>query len=200
MRYDLAPGIQGGVAVAVAVVVVGGVAVGCSYLWVGGEYFAGELHNRVTYEGNMIAVEDMNVWEIIFSHVDDDTGENNNIAVGRLIPHVAGLCATGALEVIWVSVEQDIAKYFRTNRGIEEVRLNRLPNNSDAVEPILFACMPDQTHLLVDGHHRYVKAASLGAKHIKAVLVPELIWRKFQIVGLKPVNSATLRVMQSGII
>lgn len=148
----------------------------------------------------MIANKDMSDWETIFAHVDDDTGEHTNIAVGRLFPEVVAQIAFGKLDIALVPVEEKIAAYFRTHRGVEDARLQRLSDDFKAYDPIMFACMPDGTHLLVDGHHRYVKAAALGAEHIKAVLVPEPIWREFQIAGLEPVSSKALRAMWSGIV
>jgi hypothetical protein len=38
--------------------------------------------------------------------------------------------------------------------------------------------------LLVDGNHRYVKAAMMGVKLLPARVAPETLWRKFQVEGI----------------
>jgi hypothetical protein len=47
--------------------------------------------------------------------------------------------------------------------------------------------------MLVDGHHRYVLAATAGLSHIPAVLLYKEFWKPFQVVGLREVSAQVLK-------
>ena len=119
------------------------------------------------------------VWtEVVFTHIDDDTGEVLHLAVDRLEACVKA--HPKKFELCFFPVEGQIADYFRTNRGIERHRLDRITAQVMRDKPIIFAELQGK-HLLVDGHHRYVKAHALGRTLIKSVVVPEKVWRLFEV-------------------
>jgi hypothetical protein len=65
-----------------------------------------------------------------------------------------------------------------------------------SLDPIIFGAWPKPNppdHILIDGHHRYTLLAMMNEPHIPAFVLPELLWRPFEIIGLKPVSKEGLR-------
>ena len=145
----------------------------------------------------MFNIEDMNPREAVFTHIDDVTGIQIDVAIDRLNAHIRARCIKGLFDPVPINVEHHIAEYFINNRGIEPHRLKRI-RSEDFLNPILFATTPKGTHLLLDGHHRYVAAAMAGKATLPAFVVPERVWRKFLIEGMGQATTEILRNMYSG--
>jgi len=96
-------------------------------------------------------------WDtVIFSHVDDDTGAQMHFAITHALAWIKD--HESEVEKLLVGIEQGTAQMIFTCRGIEDHRLQPLLTVADP-DPMLFVLMPDDTHLLIDGSHRYVAAA-----------------------------------------
>lgn len=112
--------------------------------------------------------------EVIFSHVDDDTGVITHFAISLALAWIKE--HESEVEKLLVGIEQDTAQMIFTCRGIEDHRLQPLLSVADP-EPMLFVFMPDQTHLLIDGSHRYVAAAMRKDPHRRGYV---LTWEQVQ--------------------
>jgi hypothetical protein len=136
---------------------------------------------RVEYDaqGNPIS------GEVVFSHVDDKTGEVRHFAVERLNKHIERMAVPP--KRLEVKIDYQFAAFAITRRGIEPHRFERITPADIAQYPILLAHMPGvgrdtpDNHLIIDGSHRYVKAATLGWKTIPAYELPEELWKEFLI-------------------
>jgi hypothetical protein len=131
--------------------------------------------------------------EVIFTHIADD-GTQTMFAVERMVKW----CADTRQRIYETPVDVDFAKFCLERRGIEQHRLNRL-TALDLIVPVLYCEWPDGSHLLVDGHHRYVLAARLGRKTIRGHVLKERQWRPFVVEGAAPVSQAALANTFSGI-
>src|SRR5215211_5795077 len=113
----------------------------------------------------MIHISECRLGEKLFTHIDPDDGHNTVIAVDRIIELVK------EREPVLVPVSEKDAARILTHRGVEDHRLNRLDNLALRI-PVLFCeLITDNTWLLADGNHRYVKHAMLGRPFILAHLV-----------------------------
>lgn len=128
----------------------------------------------------MFNIEDIGLTEQCFTHVFE--GQATMIAIERLLKDPDYL----ALEVVLTPVEEQFARYCMEHRGIEQRRLDRL-GPEQLTQPICYLEFPRAdmggmiVHLMADGNHRYVKASMLGFKELPGRIVPQAIWRKYQI-------------------
>lgn len=134
--------------------------------------------------------------EKVFTWQNPDTKEELTFASERM----TNWCRSSGVEIVWTPVDIIWAKAFVDFRGIEPHRLGRL----DAAEllrwePIIYCHMPDNTHLLVDGHHRYVVAAMEGLTEIKARILEPNEWEPFLVSGLPTFGYEHLTTSYSGI-
>lgn len=91
------------------------------------------------------------------------------------------LCTKDEVEIVEVPVDPEFAEWAFTNRGAEQHRIDRL--NDDVLSvPILFKHDPrDDTHLMIDGTHRYIYSARTGKEWIRAVIVHPSVLRHAEI-------------------
>lgn len=120
--------------------------------------------------------------EIVFSHVDDATGETRIFAVERIAKHVA---IHGAKRIT-VPINPAFAMYLPRHRGLEKHRLARITPQDLIDYPILLAHMPGiahdhDEHLVVDGSHRYFFAFTLGWKEMPGFEVPKEVWEQYLV-------------------
>ncbi|MCO5157922.1 MAG: hypothetical protein M9945_14430 [Aquamicrobium sp.] len=139
--------------------------------------------------------QDMDPLDVVFSLVDDKTGKTTHINVTAL----AKSWKTKARPIVTIEVEPAIAEYFVQKRGIEQHRVDRLMGE-EIKEPLLLLHWIDGSHLLVDGHHRYVAASLKGQTELKARLVPKSVWSKYVIVDLPAERSDRMTKGFSGIL
>lgn len=125
----------------------------------------------------MIHIKELSEGEKTYTHQDDKTGEYRIFAVDRMALWIEA----HSLEVLKVKFLPDaaFAKFVLENRGIEPHRLLRC----DISFPITLLLMSDDTHLIVDGNHRYVKAAMVGAE-LKANMLIKEQWEQFLVEGV----------------
>lgn len=135
----------------------------------------------------MIKPNEMSLFSEVFAHVEED-GTNIHICVDKL----RDFLQKEDFEVKKMPVEKGFVQEIIDTKAVSlphiEKLLDSYAKGLRKLEPIIVAVhggtaeVPDV--LLVDGHHRYVMAAFCGASHIPAYLVPEIIWRRFQVEGL----------------
>ena len=120
------------------------------------------------------------VWDECFTHVDDTTGVQTTYAVKMLFDHIS--THEDQVEKWSIPVEEHHAKYCIKNRGVEQDRLKILMGNVEYLKkPIVMLAMPDGSHLLVDGTHRYVCYWMLKVPSIPAYMVPFDVAKPFII-------------------
>ena len=134
------------------------------------------------------------IGSVLFTHVDHETDVVTNINVSTLSRDRR----VKALKVERAPVDLDFAKFCLTNRGVEKHRLARLMDGPIR-EPILVCEWYDDTHLIVDGHHRYVASARRGFNAIKAKIIPKHVWMQHIVVGICPEVSKQTLTQFSGI-
>jgi hypothetical protein len=139
----------------------------------------------------MIDVRDIGPTEQLFTHQDED-GTLTTYAASRL----AAFCEMHVPRSR-VAIEPEAAALFNAVRGVEPHRLQRL-GTRELLTPLVFVHLPDGTHLLVDGTHRYVRLAQLGVPDAPAYLVS---WEAAQpfLVRLTIANPDALLKGWSGI-
>lgn len=139
----------------------------------------------------MIKMRDIDPFEAVFTHIGEDKTSVLCVASQRLVAAPEFL----ELEIVRTPVDREFGRWAMENRGIEEHRLERITVAAIMTSPIAYIHMPDHTHLLVDGSHRYVKASMLGFQTILARVVPEEIWRKYEI---EPMPLGLAKMFTSG--
>lgn len=145
---------------------------------------------------------DLDLNEAIFTHIADHpsgTGEQTNIAVDRLREHLRGEWRQKKRKPQMVAISKSFVGYIRKNRGLEQHRLDRLTESSLRKDPIILAEWPGGTHLIVDGHHRYVRADELGHSAIWAFVCDQPTWRPFLVEGLPQTTKHQLLTGRSGL-
>lgn len=111
----------------------------------------------------------------IFSHVDPDNGRTRHFHIPKLRSSIKQTPVT--LESFECLPEQ--ARFVQTNHCIDEAHLERLSAESDYLDqPGIICVFPDQTQLIVDGNHRYIKRTRLGKATMEFWMVPERMWRR----------------------
>lgn len=135
----------------------------------------------------------MDPFEPVFTWIDPDTKVCTHWASGR----IADWCKGAGLEIAWTPVSLIYAAMFIKDRGIETHRLERLSVDHLA-DPIIYLDMGDGTHLLVDGHHRYVYAAAAGRDELPAYIITKDQAEPFLVTGLRDDTEDDLRNSYSG--
>jgi hypothetical protein len=152
---------------------------------------------------SMIKIEEMDLFEPVYSFVDR-AGEGTHIASARLTAHVS--TNSDKHEIFHVPVDEQLAQRFIDERSVSlhwcHLLMEHMLANSDQdrvkVAPIIFAETCDHegvSHLLVDGHHRYVLFAIAKLPLIPAIILPEHVWRMFEIIGHPSISREELRAM-----
>lgn len=127
--------------------------------------------------------------EMIYTYYDDDTKDVYCFAVTRIMKEVkhllAGMDKNGPhphLSCIMAPIDPEQAQWFREKGGIEQRRLDRLTREMliDG-EPLLLAHRSDNKLIMIDGAHRYVKAADLKIRELLAYVVKAPIWVKYLV-------------------
>lgn len=123
--------------------------------------------------------------EIVFSHVDNKTGQVRHFAVERINRDIAKMGTPPP--IIQCPIDPTFVMFAMQHRGVEAHRWNRITPQDVCNYPILLAYMPgvgidtpDQ-HLIIDGIHRYTRAAHWGWTHLPAYELPEEFWEPYLI-------------------
>lgn len=145
-----------------------------------------------------LKLAEMPAGAVIFTHIDDKTGVVTTYSITHLWQAVQHAVKEG-LKPSRVHIDRKFAKFVREERGIERYRLNRI-KKKHLNEPVLFATQFDGSNLLIDGSHRYVKAANLMQRTIPAFILPPEVWYPFTMEDEdQSLTSDDLLRMKSGI-
>lgn len=123
--------------------------------------------------------------EICFSHVDDKDGTVRHFAIDRINRELERMAALP--QIIEFPIDPVFAAFAMQHRGVEMHRWNRITPMDVAAYPILLAKMPGvgrdtpDSHLIIDGIHRYTRAASWGWQTMRGYELPEEFWSRFLI-------------------
>lgn len=125
--------------------------------------------------------------EIVFSHVDSGEGVMRHFLVERIERDLRN--GTLTPEIIEFELDPNFALYANVHRGVEPHRLARITPADLCHYPVVMAYFPEigkdiPEHLLIDGHHRYVKAWSLGWKTLRAYVLPREVWEERYLVHI----------------
>lgn len=142
----------------------------------------------------MIPYRDIGPNEELFTYVNDESGEQLTWAITRLREY---LIATDA-QVFAIEVDPQHAAFIRTNRSIEQARLDRLTGLT-LQEPLILATEFHGEDLMLDGHHRYVKLAEVGDRFARAYVVMADVWRQFLVDHPRYTRAADLMKRKSGL-
>jgi len=130
----------------------------------------------------------------VFSWMDPDTKVMTTWAAEEL----AEWCKRTKQPLSLIPINKEFAKNCRAFRGVENHRFGKFAKEG-VKEPMLFLTMPDKTHLLVDGTHRYVFLAEHNAPVGMAYILQEKDWRPFVIEDYPQFDEHLLHTMHSGI-
>lgn len=117
--------------------------------------------------------------EQVFTHEAID-GTIRHFAVERLFNYMKGI----GREVVSVQLEQDFVSTILERRGVEARRIERMrPEHLDI--PVLYLKdVTPGTHLLADGHHRYLIHARIGSDWVPAYIAEPKLWQRFMVEGI----------------
>jgi hypothetical protein len=131
---------------------------------------------------------DVDPFDELFTHAEDATGLQTTYNVTRLYAAIAGV-----LEEFKIPVEEEHASYCVEKRGVEQDRIQVLYEHPEYLKkPIVFINLPDGTHLLVDGTHRYVVFHMAKAQWIPAYIVPWTVAAPFVVEDVAQTTEADL--------
>jgi hypothetical protein len=120
------------------------------------------------------------------------------------------------ITVIDIKPDHNFGRYILTNRGIEPHRIKKIMQNPKEVLefPLVAVLMPDLredgtmdpdpwsrkgSHLIIDGHHRYVVACHLNVDFIPIFVLQPEFWERFLIHGIPDDYSEQCLNRHSGI-
>jgi len=127
-------------------------------------------------------ISELRLNEITFTHEDDSTKELTTFAVERIAEYIK---SNSGLQKYRIPVDLVHAEFIARNRGIEKHRLVRLlALDASEVNPIIVLAMPDGTHLIVDGNHRYLRAALREEPYVIANILERKDWEQFVVEGV----------------
>jgi hypothetical protein len=119
-------------------------------------------------------------YEEVFTHVNDVDGTQTTYATSSLFNYIS--THEDEVEKCEVPVEEYHAAYCMERRGVEPDRLKVLFDHPEYLDkPIIFIHLPEGTHLLVDGTHRYVACWKLKRPYIPAYIVSWAVAQRFVI-------------------
>ena len=132
-----------------------------------------------------LELERTGIGEVVYSWEDPDTGHVRLWAISRIEKWLT----ESGLKTLVTNVDENTAKWFYFNRGIERHRLEWLSKNPEMMTkpPIMLRMHRDATgedwDLMLDGHHRYVTLALLGFPLIEFYQLTEEQASQFEVEG-----------------
>lgn len=122
-------------------------------------------------------IDDCGDHDEIFTHEDPDAGLIRHFNATRLADYAF---THKEIERVVIEIEPSHADFIRTNRGIEQWKLDRL-KEPWLSKPAIFVDIGDGFTLTVDGHHRYVRRHELGLKEITGYRFKLGQWEQFLV-------------------
>lgn len=119
----------------------------------------------------------------IFTHIDPDNGRVrhfNASAMGRAIP---GYSIIGKVKEITAYLDPEFVQFIKEKRGVEQWKIARLTAIQLQI-PVIGVRMPDDSVLLVDGHHRLVALHNLGKTDYDINIFNLGSWEEFLVEDL----------------
>lgn len=115
-----------------------------------------------------------------FTHVDDD----GNVIVLNATA-VTRWAQSHGIEAEHVEINPDQVEFIVRNHAVSHENARKVPADR-LLDPITLIKWGDDTETLIDGNHRYVRAAQLHYASVLALRVPEEGWRQCLITDLPP--------------
>ena len=153
----------------------------------------------------MLNLWQMSLTDVVFSHRDTD-GTDRHFVITRLIERLK----QGDDEIVEAPMDYAFALHVQHHFGIEQHRLARITPQVLDDNPMIYAHFTPKSPqgravpiggvdaILIDGAHRYLKAAMLGRQTIKAFLVPESLWTEYLLDVPPELNEACMADVIAG--
>lgn len=139
----------------------------------------------------MVQLSDLTVTDEVFTHVCPIDGTSTTYSV-RALQRIISEATDGVMKAM-VPVDQPFAEFCQENRGASIKKAKAMPPEVLAV-PVIFVFLPkDQTHLLVDGHHRYIRAAADDSVFIEAFIVDAPVWEPAVVTDMPQFSDAEVK-------
>jgi predicted protein tyrosine phosphatase len=144
------------------------------------ELLAGDmmyLSYRYAAGGHILNLAVHDYRDQIFSHRDDD-GTTRHF-------HIIALKATiqaGNAVLAELPVDAQQVAFTTANRSLDETHIKERISDEYLNEPGIICLFADDSHLIVDGNHRYVKRARLGLPTMLFWMLSELQWRQSLLI------------------
>lgn len=130
-----------------------------------------------------------------FTHIDDEGKLTRKFDVTGIIEY----CVENKVEIVRVGMTLIGYNICKLERGYEQHRLDTITQQVIDNHPVVFCQLPDGTHLMIDGTHRYIKAWDLGKRFILSYLVPEGVWAQFLLPVDENLTAEELLKQDSGL-
>jgi hypothetical protein len=105
----------------------------------------------------------------------DGFGKRYVFNIDRILEHIKA----NNYPVYEVEIEPGYAENYLLNRRASQVKVDKI--ELPIREPVVYVAWTDGSHLLIDGNHRYIKAAQAGQTTIKAYILKRRVWKRFLI-------------------
>lgn len=148
----------------------------------------------------MLKYEDLAKKELVYTWQNPDTGRTRMWSVERLC---AWLPMSGH-KLCKAILDQEQARYFVENRGIEKHRLAFLAQNRECLrEPLIMLRLPgsessngELSDLMIDGHHRYVTLALMGYPHFLFYHLTSEEAADFEVGDVPQLDPLEMRILE----
>jgi hypothetical protein len=144
----------------------------------------------------MIPMTELGLGEEMFTHIDDTTDPPRQMSFA--VDRIFAKCEAEKLEPVFVPIDLSFVEYLCKFRGVELPRVFRL-TDQDRIKPVLLIKYPylsalnSTEYLLIDGCHRYVRAALDERTLLLAYVIEErAFWEPFLVSG---VPTETLEIL-----
>lgn len=126
-------------------------------------------------------LHEMGLLDEVFTHIgEDDAKTQTSYNVTALTRYIEA--HPDEVRKVSVPVDAEHAQYCLAQRGVEQDRIKVLIEHPEYLKkPIMFIRFEDDSHLLVDGTHRYVVYWWAKGQNIPAYIVPWAVAAPFVI-------------------
>lgn len=114
----------------------------------------------------------------VFTHIDEEMKVQRSWNVTLLIRYIEE--NKKDFPIFRIAVTKEGYNICKTSRGYEQHRLDRMTANILREKPVIYIELGN-THLMIDGTHRLMKAYELGWKSQPGYIVKEEVWKYFLV-------------------